>query len=409
MESSMRATVIFSTVGFLVNFGVGSITPILPLYAMTFGVSIALIGALISVSGLSRVVLDIPSGIVADRFGLKRFMMAGLLIVFASAMISALAVSYWMLLMGLMVQGADSAVFFTTSYIGISRTAPISRRGKHLGLFISLQFLGTTSGPILGGVVGQTYGLSGPFFVYALLVLISILVIHFMIGKGSVQRKGGRMDAASEQVVRSIRDYTLMSVNMGLLATSVLRTGLVATIVPLFATRDLGLGPATLGAVLTLSAAFNFLSLLPAGSLSDRYGRRPFFFASLFLGGVVAMIIPLAYDLATLMAVMSALGLCLGLSGPVGAYVTDVARTADLGGAMGLFRTMGDLGSFIGPIVLTLFLPQASGPIGSTPFIIAGFIVIGSSLLLLGARDPARERREKDVHRRAGETGGDGN
>jgi len=89
--------------------------------------------------------------------------------------------------------------------------------------------------------------------------------------------------------------------------------------------------------------------------------------------------------------------------------VTDVARTADLGGAMGLFRTMGDLGSFIGPIVLTLFLPQASGPIGSTPFIIAGFIVIGSSLLLLGARDPARERREKDVHRRAGETGGDGN
>lgn len=406
MESSMRATVIFSTVGFLVNFGVGSITPILPLYALTFGVSIALIGALISVSGLSRVVLDIPSGIVADRFGIKRFMMAGLFIVFVSAMISALAVSYWMLLVGLVVQGVGSAVYFTTSYIGISRTAPISRRGKHLGLFISLQFLGTTSGPILGGIVGQTYGLSGPFFVYAFLVLVSILVIYFMISKESVQRTGTRMDVASKQVIKSIRNYTLMSVNMGLLATSILRTGLVATIVPLFATRNLGLSPAALGVVLTLSAAFNFFSLLPAGSLSDRYGRRPFFFASLFLGGVVAMLIPLAHDLATFIAVMSALGLCLGLSGSVGAYVTDVARTADLGGAMGLFRTMGDLGSFVGPIILTLFLPQTSGSIGVAPFLIAGLIIIGSSLLLLGARDPVRERRKKDVHQKAGSAGG---
>ena len=53
---------------------------------------------------------------------------------------------------------------------------------------------------------------------------------------------------------------------------------------------------------------------------------------------------------------------------------------------MGVFRTMGDIGWFIGPIILTFFLPHTSILIGSTPFIIAGVILIGSSFSAYGRR-----------------------
>ena len=152
MEPALRATIIFSMVGFLVNFGGGIMTPILPLYALTFDISFVTVGALIAASGLARVLADLPSGVIADRIGTKRFMMAGLLTVTISAIISALAVNYWMLLIGLIIDGIGSAIYFTTSYIGISRTAPQSKRGKHLGIFISMQFMGTTSGPILRNI-----------------------------------------------------------------------------------------------------------------------------------------------------------------------------------------------------------------------------------------------------------------
>ncbi|WP_236993902.1 MFS transporter [Methanomassiliicoccus luminyensis] len=391
MELALRSTLIFSIIGFLVNFGLGTVAPILPLYALTFNVSIVMVGALVSASAISKVILDMPSGIVADRLGTKRFMLGGLLIVAASAMISAFAVDYWMLLIGLTVQGIGSAIYFTTSYLGISRTAPPAKRGRHLGLFISLQFLGTTSGPVLGGLIGQAYGLSGPFLIYAAFTLISAAMVYFLVSGASIKGAGGA-SVDLHQITRTFRNYTLTSVNAGLFTTSILRAGLVSTIVPLFAVRNLGLTTVELGAALTLSAGFNFLSLLPASSLSDRLGRKPFLFSSLLFGGIVAAMIPLATDLLTFAVIMSALGFALGLSGSVGAYVTDVAPPPDLGGAMGIFRTMGDLGSFIGPIILTAFIPASAGPINASPFLVAGMILSVSGLLLIPAKDPVRSK-----------------
>ena len=127
-------------------------------------------------------------------------------------------------------------------------------------------------------------------------------------------------------------------------------------------------------------------------SLSDRLGRKPFLFSSLLFGGIIAAMIPLATDLLTFAVVMSALGFALGLSGSVGAYVTDVAPPPDLGGAMGIFRTMGDLGSFIGPIILTAFIPASAGPINASPFLVAGMILSVSGLLLIPAKDPVRSK-----------------
>ncbi|HPT74868.1 MAG TPA: hypothetical protein PKX52_08200, partial [Methanomassiliicoccaceae archaeon] len=90
-----------------------------------------------------------------------------------------------------------------------------------------------------------------------------------------------------------------------------------------------------------------------------------------------------------------AMGAALGLTGPIGAWTSDVSRPSELGASMGLFRTMGDVGSFLGPITLTLFLPGEGGGIEAAPFVMAGLIAIGASLPLLKARDPVASRRRK--------------
>jgi hypothetical protein len=58
---------------------------------------------------------------------------------------------------------------------------------------------------------------------------------------------------------------------------------------------------------------------------------------------------------------------------------------------MGLFRTMGGLGSIVGPIMVTSF-PINAGLIGPEPFLLTGVVIIVSSLPLRWARDPVRQR-----------------
>lgn len=395
MDTSLRATLTFSVIGFLVNFGFSLVTPILPLYALSFNITLAMVGVLVASVGVSKVLLDIPAGVVSDRIGVKRFMQMGLGLVALSALISATAVGFWMLLFGLVLQGIGTAVYFTTSYLGVSRLGPTSKRGQHMSIFISLQFLGATSGPILGGFIGQTYGLGSPFFVYSLLALASVLIIHRSIEPSLIERgRGGRIDL--HQLTRSLENYTLGSINVGLMAISILRIGLIATILPLYAHRNLGLSPAAFGAILTLFSMANFITLFPAGSLSDRYGRRPFLFASLFLSGLLAAVLPFSSGVGAFTLIMAAMGVTLGLSGAIGAWVTDVSPPSDLGASMGLFRTMGDMGSIIGPIALTAMLPPNATLIGVGPFLAAGGAISASSLLLIKARDPARKRASSD-------------
>ena len=390
VRQGFRSTLLISIVGFLVSFGFSLLTPVLPLYALTFGIDLAMVGILVASIGITKVVLDIPAGVVSDRVGTKRFMILGLLLVAISAIIAALARDYMMLLIGLIIQGAGSAVYFTSSYLAVSRLCPISKRGRHLGLFVSLQFLGSTSGPLVGGLFGQSFGLGTPFFIYALLAAVSLIMVHLGIKGTQVEGVGGNIDI--RQLVVAFRDRTLAAINIGLLSISVVRIGLIATILPIFAARNLNISPAEFGAVLTAFSFANFLTLLPAGVFSDRLGRRPFMFASLMITGILVLLLSLANDVIIFSIIMIAMGAALGLTGPIGAWVSDISSPARLGASMGLFRTMGDVGSFIGPIVLTAFLPTGEEGIGSTPFILAGALAIVASLILIRARDPAAEK-----------------
>ena len=390
VRQGFRSTLLISIVGFLVSFGFSLLTPVLPLYALTFGIDLAMVGILVASIGITKVVLDIPAGVVSDRVGTKRFMILGLLLVAISAIIAALARDYMMLLIGLIIQGAGSAVYFTSSYLAVSRLCPISKRGRHLGLFVSLQFLGSTSGPLVGGLFGQSFGLGTPFFIYALLAAVSLIMVHLGIKGTQVEGVGGNIDI--RQLVVAFRDRTLAAINIGLLSISVVRIGLIATILPIFAARNLNISPAEFGAVLTAFSFANFLTLLPAGVFSDRLGRCPFMFASLMITGILVLLLSLANDVIIFSIIMIAMGAALGLTGPIGAWVSDISSPARLGASMGLFRTMGDVGSFIGPIVLTAFLPTGEEGIGSTPFILAGVLAIAASLILIRARDPAAEK-----------------
>jgi len=60
-QQGFRATLLFSLIGFLISFGFSLLTPVLPLYALSFDVSLAMVGLLVASIGIAKVLLDIPA------------------------------------------------------------------------------------------------------------------------------------------------------------------------------------------------------------------------------------------------------------------------------------------------------------------------------------------------------------
>ena len=65
---------------FLVMAGQGVVSPIIPLYASDFGVSASMVGLTLTVFAFARLILDVPAGLIADRYGRRILLIGGPLI-----------------------------------------------------------------------------------------------------------------------------------------------------------------------------------------------------------------------------------------------------------------------------------------------------------------------------------------
>jgi MFS family permease len=89
----------------------------------------------------------------------------------------------------------------------------------------------------------------------------------------------------------------------------------------------------------------------------------------------------------------------LGLHGPIAAWAADLAPEGSIGAAMGVYRSIADIGWVVGPLLLGS-LGAAFGPLDTNvwPFVAAAVWAIFFGLLLIPARDPvAQGRREVPV------------
>jgi DHA1 family multidrug resistance protein-like MFS transporter len=134
----------------------------------------------------------------------------------------------------------------------------------------------------------------------------------------------------------------------------------------------------------------NIATLYHAGTLSDRFGRKPVIWPSTVIAGL--SMLAFAASGGYLAFIGSALlwGLASGISGPSpGAYIADLAPPERRGRVIGAFRTCSDAGYIVGPLLLG-WLADVAGftvPLVTTAIL---FAVAGG---LFGLLAPETHRR----------------
>jgi DHA1 family multidrug resistance protein-like MFS transporter len=156
-------------------------------------------------------------------------------------------------------------------------------------------------------------------------------------------------------------------------------------LLPLFA-RDLGAGPEMVGVVVAASTITGIAVKMPAGALSDVFGRR----ALLISGAAVFAFAPFAYlavaSLFWLLALRFVHGNATAIFGPVAsATVSDLAPRNRRGAWLSVYSTMQAAGQAGGALLAASLI--ANGDFDRA-FIASG--VIGAGALVLAWRQPPR-------------------
>jgi MFS family permease len=391
---------------FVIMLGFGIIAPILPLYARSFGVSYDVASLLISAFAFARLVFDPIAGPIVDRRGERLSAMTGVLFVGVSAAAAGLARSFVLVVLFRGIGGLGSSLLFAALYSYLLKVVPSQRMGRTMSVFYGSLNVGLIAGGPIGGIVAHVWGLRSPLFIYAGLCLISgVLYLRFMPDPPPrTDAEGSELPAAAAigwrmtktQVAALLRDRTFITVVALNMAFFWVVAGGYDTLVPLFGKEALGMSTVGVGGVFAIAVGAEFIVLYPAGSFSDRFGRRRVLIPALAALAVMMAAVGWATTPVMLGVLMGVLGLTSGsaASGPA-AMLADVAPAEGSGTAVGLFRFFGDLGFVLGPLVggvaASAFGFKVAFAVMAAPVVVALVLVARTPETLraapLGARD----------------------
>lgn len=160
--------------------GLFLIYPVLAIYVVQMpGATPFLLGLAMGIYGLSQAILQIPFGVLSDKFGRKPLIIIGLLLFALGSVVAALSTDIYGLIIGRILQGTGAISAVITALLA-DLLAP-QKRAKAMaivGLTIGMAFgLSLILAPALGAAIG----LSGLFWVITVLILLSLLVLIFFV------------------------------------------------------------------------------------------------------------------------------------------------------------------------------------------------------------------------------------
>lgn len=334
--------------------GVGTIVPILPIYAETLGASGLWLGAIFAGFSLSRIVFMPLIGKFSDRMGRKRFIALGLLIYTLSSLGFIYANNVQALTLVRIIQGFSSAMILPIAMAYIGDISPPGKEATYMGIITVALFLGFGGGPILGGITKDLFTIEADFLVMGGLCLIAFfLVLIYLPRSSSIHKNAPPLDIPFTTMLQS---RSVMGICFYRFASAFCR-GSIMVFLPLYAHNALKLNGSQIGLVTASSILLTAVLQLPFGKLADRLNRKMLVLWGSILYFSIIPLIPYTLNFSQILLLNIILGFFGALSLPAAsAMILREGKQFGMGSTMAIFNVAMSAGLAVGPLVSGIIL-----------------------------------------------------
>lgn len=220
--------------------GLFMILPVFAIYGEQLaGYSPLWLGLAIGAYGLTQALLQIPMGILSDKYGRKPVILAGLVVFLLGSIVAAMSTTIYGVVLGRAMQGMGAiASAILALAADLTREEQRPKVMATIGMFIGLSF---TFAMILGPIVADAFGLSGLFWFTGFLTILAMLLIQFMVPYSVNKAPRGDSVALPEQIVKLIRHPQLSRLNWGVFILHMALTACFVTLPKQFVASGLAL------------------------------------------------------------------------------------------------------------------------------------------------------------------------
>ena len=332
----------------------GAILPVVALTARELDASVAMSGLIVALIGIGSLVSNIPAAIVTSRYGERHSMVGAAILSILALLLCIVANQAWMLAIGVFFIGMASSVFMLARQSYMIDAVPVYMRARALSTLAGTMRIGAFVGPFAGAALIHFIGLQGAYWI-AIVAMIGAGVIAYQApDMAPPDRQPGSTPAAKPRILDIARSHSsvLLTLGLGILLVSAVRSSR-QVVIPLWADH-LGMNPSTTSLIYGLVAAIDMSVFYPAGTLMDRRGRLWVAVPSALLMGIALIGTSLSTSVIGFIVVSMMLGLGNGISS--GIVMTLGADSAPAKGRtefLGIWRLVADMGTSLGPVVLS--------------------------------------------------------
>jgi predicted MFS family arabinose efflux permease len=373
-------------------------SPLLPAIQRNFRLTYTQMGLFTGIYGLIATVLSIPAGMLAARFGEKRIITGGLLIVALGLFCLSMAPTFPLALTSRIVWLCGYRVAFISIFAAILLTAPGRLRGSAIGILGAVAALASVVGAPFGTLVARQ--LNWRYGIAAFSVMAALGGVIFALFYN--RRPGGQPHEAARHPVPHASAHTInLSVYKNpsvwaLMLIGLGNTGGFAATFFIPSAVAFIFHRSALDAALIISTAYMlgiFTNLL-VGYLGDRFG------AWNVMAGVLFVLVVAAFGLSVpnllLFRICTALVIALGLSSVTQSYnlMAQVVPRAQIAAASGVVAMSGGIFGYLGPQMLGI-LRDRTGGFTAGWYFIAGTATIAFAVVIL-LKWRVQSRRNED-------------
>jgi MFS family permease len=350
-----------------------SVAALATLLSADFGVSLADVGILVGLYFVPGVALALPGGAIGQRFGDKKTVLAGLVLMIAGSLFMAFSSSWSGQISGRFLAGIGGVLINVLMTKMVADWFAGKEISTAMAIFVNSWPVGIALSLLALPPIGVIYGASGAYLAVAALIAVGVGLLMGSYNSPAVSPGAGRSSG-----------------RLGFhAAMAVFCAGLIWGLFNIGFTMIFGFGPSMLvergwtitaaGSAISIVLWLTVLSGPIGGLLADRTGHHNLTMVFCFF--VSAMLLALASRTEAIIAILIALGMSCGLTtGPILSLPARVLEPETRAIGMGVFFSISYVGLVLGPVLGGKYATWAGNAgaafdFGATALLICPFIL----------------------------------